>query len=178
MKRNQILVLLLYLLIGCHNGSLRQKNNDINKITFASEDYMRHGPFLAIEIDSSLKLKYYGGRNSNPEGFYYGSISNELWDSIKSKLIKINYQNLDSVYPVMVDDRTVEMFIHRDSNVKHITANPTRISKDVIKCFDEIINTYKDINLKKTNDSLTFETNIQVFYQPPIEHNIKFEGPK
>jgi hypothetical protein len=161
---------------GCTNDNPNQINNEIYKITFASEDYMRQGPFIAIEIDNTLKLKYYGGLNSKPEGFYYGTITSGKWDSIIMMLNKMNYQNLDSIYPVMVDDRSIEMFIHANSDVKHILAQVSRLPEDVVARFDSIINIYKTINLEKTDDSLRFESHIQEF-NPPTEQSIKFIGP-
>ena len=176
MKSNLSAFLLLFSLYCCVHSPLKEKQNNIYKITLASQEYMGDGPFRAIELDSSLLLKYFGGHNSDPVGFYYGKISQLTWETIQSKIEKIGNNPLDTSIRRIVDDREIEMFIHSQTGVKHITAYQSTLPKSIVTEFDEILNLYKQIKLSKTDDSIKFETVVQE-YNPPTRVKIKFVKP-
>ncbi len=177
MKSNLAVLLILSTFYSCFHSPQKEQQNDIFKITLASQEYMGNGPFMAIELDSTLILKYFGGHNSDPVGFYYGKISQLTWDTIQSKIEEIGNNPLDTSFKLIVDDREIEMFIHSQTGVKHIIAYQSRLPKNVLIEFDQILNIYKQIKLSKTDDSLKFETTIQE-YNPPIETKIEFVKPK
>lgn len=177
MKCNLSVFLLLSILYSCVHSPEVEKQNVIYKITLASQEYMGNGPFRAIEIDSTLILKYFGGHNSDHVGFYYGKISQVTWDTIQSKIEKIGSNPLDTSFKRIVDDREIEMIIHSQTGVKHITAFQSTLPKSIVIEFDEILNLYKQIKLSKTDDSLKFETVVQE-YNPPTQVKINFVKPK
>ena len=171
MKKNYFFYFFFLLIYGCNNKPIRVLQSEIFKITLACENYMGDGSLFALELDSSLNLKYYGGLNSNPTGYYYGNITQNNWNTIEVLLKKINYQNLDSAYPTWLDNRKIEIVIHSKFPIKHFVANASRLPDEFIKLIDQIINTYKNSTLTKTTDSLLFETTVQIFtpqYNQPI----------
>lgn len=178
MKSIFLSVIVLIFFNSCIRTSPDQQTSNIKKITFASEDYFASGPFVAIEIDSTLNFKYYGGLNSNPSGFYTGTISQSIWDSISLSLNNIRYQFLDSCYPIMVDDRMIEMIVHTNKFIKHINACKSRLPSEVISTFDSILNIYKKIVLFKTTDSLIFESHVQEYHPVKVDTSIRFSKPK
>src|ERR1700754_3027346 len=79
---------------ACSNHKLEARANEISKISFASGGCFGSCPFLAIEVDSSLNYKYYGGKYSEKQGYFTGRISPTLWDSINIKFEKIDFKHL------------------------------------------------------------------------------------
>ena len=84
---------------------------------------------------------------------------------------------MDTSFKRIVDDREIEMFIHSQTGVKHITAYQSTLPKSIVIEFDEILNLYKQIMLSKTDDSMKFETVVQE-YNPPTQTKIVFVKPK
>ncbi len=170
-------VFIISFLFSCAPSPKPEPGNEIFKTTLASQEYMGGGPFRAIEMDSTLVLKYFGGRNSDPTGFYYGKIEQQKWDSIKVKLEELGKIILDTANKRIVDDRLIEIYIHSHEGIKHIAAPQSVLPKKFIIEFDSILNIYKYIGLSKTNDSLRFETKIQE-YNPPLQQKIEFHPPR
>lgn len=177
MKQNYFFYFFFLFIYSCINKPVRVLQSEIFKITLACEDYMGDGSLFALELDSSLNLKYYGGLNSNPIGYYYGNIKQDNWDTIEVLLKKINYQNLDSAYPSWLDNRKIEIVIHSKFPIKHVVANASRLPDEFIKLIDQIINIYKNSTIKKTSDSLLFETTVQIF-KPQFNQTIHYEKVK
>src|ERR1700735_5570583 len=88
----------MVLFASCTSKNVRDRNNEISKISFASGGCYGKCPFMAIEVDSSLSYKYYGGLYSDKPGYYTAKISTELWDSINIQFEKVDYKHLDTSY--------------------------------------------------------------------------------
>lgn len=173
MKHNRSILFILLLSCSCNQSADVDQKNDIFKVTLASQEYIGNGPFRAIELDSSLTLKYFGGHNSDQKGYYYGKVSQSTWDTIKDKIKRIGDQSIDTTYKRIVDDREIEFFIHTQTDVKHITAFQSTSPKSFVAEFDEILNIYKQVKLSSTDDSLKFETTVQE-YHPAVQQKINF----
>lgn len=170
-------VSIIAFLFSCSPSPKPEPGYEIFKTTLASQEYMGGGRYRAIELDSTLVVKYFGGHNSNPEGFFYGKIKQQKWDSIKSKLEELGKMILDTANKRIVDDRLIEIYIHSHEGIKHIAAPQSVLPKKFIIEFDSILNIYKYIGLSKTNDSLKFETTVQE-YIPPLQQKIEFHPPR
>jgi len=176
MKTSTLLLVGIICLTSCN--SKPKVSLDIDSVTIAAQNYMGGGPFLAVKIEKSLNLEYYGGHNSDPIGFYTGKITPSKWNTIKQLLAGINYQSLDTAYPLLVDAAEIEIVIRSDQNITHILLPQSRLPSSAKDAFDEILSTYKSISLFSTSDSLRFETSIQEFQQPIEGQNIEFIPPR
>lgn len=96
------------------NGSKHKessRNNEIKKISFATAGCYGKCPFLAIEIDSNLSYKFYGGNYADKHGFFKGTITQGFWDTLNLKFEQIKYKKLDTLYNASVDDMPIESYI-------------------------------------------------------------------
>ena len=66
-----IFTILSFLSCRSKTKELQIRNNEIKKISFATGGCYGHCPLLAIEIDSSLSFKFYGGEYTDKKGFYF-----------------------------------------------------------------------------------------------------------
>jgi len=147
------------------------RNNEITKVEFATGGCFGSCPLTATSVDSSLHYKYYSGGiipvwgNKPPKddynGYYTGTISRGLWDSIIIKLNGIHYKQLDTVYNHSVDDESFELIVHYRNGIKHIHAQSFSLPNNAREVFYWIANCYKSIKLKQIQDTLKFETTIQ-----------------
>jgi hypothetical protein len=159
----------------CTNKRLKIRNNEITRISFASGGCYGRCPFLAIEVDSSLNYKYYGGLYSEKPGFYMGTITPELWDSINIGFERVDFKHLDSSYQASVDDLATQTIIFYSNRRKIINAQSASLPRSVDSLLHWIMFSYRRVNLVKSADSLSFYANLQygVTMPPPIRYLVR-----
>jgi hypothetical protein len=155
------IIMIMIVIISCKQDKGHPRHNDLERIVFATGGCFGTCPFSAIEIDSSLKYKFYGGKYSLRSGFYTGNITQELWDSLNIKLEKIKYKQLDSCYSHSVDDLAMEVILFFNGQSKHFSAQSASLPDSVYRCFSWILKTQNRIHLVSSKDSLKFKTFIQ-----------------
>lgn len=161
MKIKYLLIpLFLLIIISCREHQTKIRSNEITKICFATGGCFGTCPFLAIEIDSNLNYKFYGSNYAKLKGYYSGKISQALWDTINMKFEFLKYRSLDTNVS-SVDDMSFQSIIHFGKYIKKIEHQELELPKDVRENFFWLMNSYKNIDLKKLNDTILFETEIQ-----------------
>jgi hypothetical protein len=163
------------LFASCTNKNVKARNNEISKISFASGGCYGKCPFMAIEVDSSLSYKYYGGQYSDKPGFYAGKISTVLWDSINIKFEKVDFKHLDSSYQLSIDDLATQTVIDYGDKRKIITAQSASLPKNIDSVLTWIMYSYKKVNLIPSKDSINFYSRLQypILLPPPIPKTYK-----
>jgi hypothetical protein len=130
-------------MISCSHRTERRQN-EIHKIVFAAGGCYDYCPIQVIDIDSSLLVKYHGVKHTNKLGFYRGKVSNVFWDSLKTKLTRIDYQQLDSTYEYKVDDLSTEIYIYYGNNqVKHVYGDESLLPSNVRTVYSWIFQSIK-----------------------------------
>lgn len=161
MKPQVFTILLLILtLYSCQEKSVSVRHNKITKLTFATGGCFGDCPFLAIEIDSTLDYKFYGGKNADVKGYYIGKISQTLWDTINIRFEPLQNRNLDTNIR-SVDDMSIQSIIHFGQSVTKIKRQEMDLPKDIRDNFYWLMDSYKRIKLEKVADTIHFETIIQ-----------------
>lgn len=171
-----ILILTLFACADTHKDNKR--NNQIRKVSFATGGCYGKCPFLAIEIDSSLSYKFYGGQYSDLQGFFTGKITQTFWDSLNIKLEQVNLKQLDTLYMATIDDLSIESYFTFGQIKKPLFGHEMDFPDSVQKIFNWLMGSYKRVELTKV-DTLDFETKIQFSQGPmPPPKNLKFTPPK
>ncbi|MGB4774699.1 MAG: DUF6438 domain-containing protein [Daejeonella sp.] len=169
----KIRVFVFYLLfLSCH-----QKDDiKIFKIAVAS-GWCRSGecPYSAVEIDSSLHYQYYGGLYANPKGYYYGKFDKKDWRALNKDFRKIKFEDLKEIYPYAYDDSEIEMIIYSSKGKKHIKTQFASLPIELKRIYDQVLESYKLVKLKKSPHELHFETTYQI--PPKIIGEPKFPPP-
>ena len=164
MKRILILIgftILITLFMNCKSDFKKNKSGaEINKITVAFSGYGCESicPYIAVCIDSSLNVYYYGGRFSELKGYYKGTISKDVWDSIQSKFNKFLIKGIDSTSLGKTDCPSVQFIIHNKQSKKEFindTGEMTETDLDILYWFAHDL--IKNTKLTPT-DSINFET--------------------
>ncbi len=150
-------LILSTLLFSC-KSEFEKRNNEINRIVFATGGCYGSCPIQVIDIESSLSYKYQGLANSNYIGFYEGNITQGFWDTLNIKLENINYKDLDSIYDHSVDDLSTEVYIYYNNGVKHIDAQSSSLPEDVFNVYNWFLMSIKNLKMNPTNKEFTFET--------------------
>ncbi|MEO8884940.1 MAG: hypothetical protein ABI367_02685 [Mucilaginibacter sp.] len=174
--RNIKYFLLLVLFAACNKPVPR--NNEITKIEFAKiGTWLDRG--AAIRIDSSLEYNYYRGASTAKDGKYYkGKITQAYWDTINKKLEELKYKTLDTTEHFgMVDGSAYEIIITWKNGKRRITRERDNKQDSILMTFDWINNTYKNVKLHPSNDSLKFETTYQLPPPTPKTDQVKFPPP-
>jgi hypothetical protein len=180
MTSRLLLIIFVLPLLDCNYSKQEatKLNNTIQKIGFATGGCYGKCPFLAIEIDSTMSYKFYGGRYAEKKGYFKGTVTQLFWDSLNIKLEKINLNQLDTLYNSSVDDMSIECYLSFEQKFKTIKGQEMSIPESVRQIFYWIMNSYKNIALTRV-DTLNFETKIQ--YGPgliPPPKNMKFTTSK
>lgn len=163
------------LLFACKKKNAGSKK-EIEKIVFATGGCYGHCPIQAIQIDSSLTIKYHGVKYTEKIGFYSGIISRNFWDTLNKKLENINYQQLDSTYQNSVDDLSTEIFIYYDNKFKHIYGQSASLPDSVMNVYLWMMSEIKQLKLQPIKDSLIFPTIIEKPI-PVFKETIEFIPP-
>jgi hypothetical protein len=163
------LLIICGLLFSCRAKTIPQKrHNEIVKICFAAGGCYGSCPFLAIEIDSGLNYKYFGGKYTKKHGYYFGKVTEGFWDTLNIKFEKLKYKQLDTLYEQSADDLATEIIIYYGKR-KHIIGQSMSLPDSVMKLYDWLIGTDSIIKLNRIVDSTQFkiETKIQKGPPPP-----------
>jgi hypothetical protein len=122
MIRNILIISLTILMFASCNSdnTIEKRKNEITKVCFATGGCYGTCPFLAIEIDSSLNYKFYGGEYADTTGYFTGKVSQGFWDTLNIKFESINYKQLDTSYEHSIDDLSTETVLYFDKQRKHI----------------------------------------------------------
>ena len=180
MTRNISLIgVATFIFISCNSVTTTQRRkNEIAKICFATGGCFGHCPFLAIEIDSSLNYKFYGGEYADKTGYFTGTVSQVFWDTLNMKFEHINYKHLDTSYEHSIDDLSIETILYFDNNCKHIRAQSASLPDSIMTVFKWVMNSYKTVALTKTiGNKIAFETIIQNPTPAPPMPTMKFIPP-
>lgn len=153
-------------------GCIKRK---ITKVTLASSGCHGECPVMAIELNSSLNVKYYGGEFSKNKGFYTANISNNLWNDLSDKLLSIDLDKVDSTYDNNNDYDYYELVINSNKEIR-IKGYLIEMPDDLKKVIKDILNVQSQLLLKKSRDSLYFESDLQ--YSKPIVIQPKFPPPQ
>jgi hypothetical protein len=149
-------------MFSCLNRASKPlRNSQINKIVFATGECKGTCALQAIEIDSTLSYKYFGGKRAIKQGYYKGFISSALWDSITGKFEKANFKNWDSSYKESFDTWPGEMVLYYSGKRKHIILMDNDLPDSLRQLFYWMAEIPQKIALKQTADSLQFETWVQ-----------------
>jgi hypothetical protein len=170
------------LLSRCSNITVDKRSHEIKRIVFATGGCYGNCPIQVIDIDSSLKTKYQGVKNSASNGFYCGTVSAQFWDTLNIKLESINYKNLDTSYGYSEDDLSTEIFVYyNDNKIKHIVGQSSSLPDSVLKVYKWLLTTIDQMKFEKTKDSFIFPTRIEkpIPAMPPAFYkSMRFSKPK
>lgn len=164
MKSLLITFLLIVLLCSCKKSINR---HDITKITFASGYCHGECPFQAIEIDSSLTYKYYGGEWAENQGYFLGTIDKDFWDSLNTDVRNLKFEDIDSTSDNSPCDQSLEIIIYNGNERKYISNQEESLPKGVQYLFSKLHLSVGRAKLRATQDTIIFETTLQ---KPP-EHS-------
>jgi len=117
--RKSSLIFCVFLLFSACNKAVRDKN-EINKIEIAIGGSIKREATISLQIDSSLKLKYYVGQYSKLKGFYEGQVSQAFWDSLNMKLKIIHYEKLDTSSSLPIDGEAAEAILYSNKQKRHL----------------------------------------------------------
>lgn len=161
-KRFLLYFILVVTLYACNDNSqkINTRNNEIQKISFAIGGCYGTCPFLAIEIDRTLTYKFYGGRYTDKEGYYKGTVTQTFWDSLNIKLEQVNFKQLDTSYNFTVDDMSIESYITFGRTTRSINGQEMSMPDSLRQVFYWIEKSYKNLHLTQV-DTLIFDTKIQ-----------------
>ena len=166
-----ILSVALFSIMSCNRNEPR--HNEISKIEVATGDCFGPCQLTAISIDSQLNLNYYGGEllPGKPrkvlKGNFNGQFTQRLWDTLNSKLERVNYKLLDTSYEHSIDDQSLEIVIYQGNKIKHIRAQSASLPDSVREVFSWVADAYKLVALQPTKNPIKFSTTIQYPILPP-----------
>jgi hypothetical protein len=159
-----------------HLGYLANKNQ-ITKIEFASGECYGHCQQIALSIDSTLTFNYYGGRNATLKGYYSGTISEAVWDTLNRSLDAIYYKG-QTDGRCAIDDQAVELIIYQHNKAIHINCTLNDLPDSTKKIILQLKSISGSIKLRHIKETLKFETTYQNQDPPhPKLKQIKFPPP-
>ncbi len=163
-----IAVVLCHVLLGCS----RIKHIPlISKVCLVTHNWNSTIPDIAIEVDSSLNYKFFGGEKAIKKGLMQGKISKDLWDTIQIKFTHLQYwitkeQSLErNIGPKVTCSPpppfTMSTLIHYEGKVKQLN---TEGNDSIANVLLWLLNTYKTVNLKALppDEKLTFELELPI----------------
>lgn len=154
--------LVIVLWSGCKE---EKKAHYLTKLTVATGGCYGNCAFAAVEIDSSLSFKYYGGDFAERKGYYLGHISKGYWDTLNVELKKLDVETMDTLYGGAVDGLEEELVLNTEGGKrKHIIANGGSMPEVMSKFMNKTLEHYKKITLLPVKDTLDFETKNAISY--------------
>jgi hypothetical protein len=166
---SKLLVLIYACSVGCTDVDHK---SSITKVSFASSER----PFMAIEVDSSLKYKYYGGAHAEKKGYYYGKLSEADWINFNDLLDSLDYSNIDTGFNGTINEDGVELIIQLGDNKRQYFGSVDK-RDSLYKAYDWLIESIQKVNLVKSNDTLKFQTRYQYPPTPKTPDTLKFLPP-
>lgn len=176
-KWSLYLVLPVLLLASCRQDAKRK--NGITKIELAYDGGSMPRKGIALSMDSSLTYQYYGDEGTRKKGFYRGKISQGFWDTVNMRLEQIRYQTLDTTEkPQIPDAPYFELIIYTRNDTKHLFRHWGAATSPVLDELKWLQNSYQLTELQPVNDSIHFETTLQIPPPlPPIPKDFIFKPP-
>jgi hypothetical protein len=162
MKIRLMLLALILLTYACNDGKSPIKQDNLTRIVFATGYCHGECPQQAIEIDSSLAYKYYGGEFARNKGYFRGTIGKGFWESLDADLKKPEFLSLNNIYDDSVDDQSVEVIIYRGKSKKHIRGQYESLPNELRHLFATMNSSINLANLKPISDTIHFESTIQM----------------
>eukprot|EP01037_Dinobryon_pediforme_P011451 gene11451-11541_t len=142
--------------------------------------------YNAILIKKNLSYQYFAGwtpafSNQFKPGYYVSHVSQPFWDSITGVLRQIDLSHLKLKNDNVNGDDHLEIIIHYDSKVKHLTGSFSTLPSKLIDIFGLIDASYRTLNLKPAGQRLKFEIPTQQFERfnigPPGMHDVYLLKP-
>jgi hypothetical protein len=164
-----------FFIVECNEPMRKLPQQEVIKQIYFASGGCYHCPKMAIEIDTSLNYNFYGSNYTDILGVYHGKISQAFWGTLTTKLLDIDFKNLDTLYKLNADALTTQMIIYYDDKRKSIFGSESSIPPKLMSIYYWLINSYKRADLKPN-----FETKIQNPVPPPpmpIEY-LKVTPPK
>ncbi len=161
------------------SSSCASEKNSVNRIIFATGGCYGKCAVQVIDINSTLNVKYHGIDYTKNSGYFTGTISQSLWDSLTLNLERINYKKLDSVYDHTVDDLSTELYVVYDNNkIKNIRGREESLPKELMEYYIYYFSSTENFNLVRSPDTLSFPINMKrLIGKPELDGNIKFPPP-
>jgi hypothetical protein len=130
---------------------------------------------MAIEVDSSLRYRYYGGDYADPRGYAIGKVTQGWWDILNFKLEAMRYEELDTFYGGCADAMASETILHFHHKTKRITGEIPCLPYSLSEILISLIHSPEYIKLTPSTDTLpAFETRYQI---PPSFIEFKLPEP-
>jgi hypothetical protein len=133
--------------------------------------------YNAILIKKNLSYQYFAGwtpafSNQFKPGYYVSHVSQPFWDSITGVLRQIDLSHLKLKNDNVNGDDHLEIIIHYDSKVKHLTGSFSTLPSKLIDIFGLIDASYRTLNLKPAGQRLKFEIPTQQFERFNVSESI------
>jgi hypothetical protein len=164
-------ILFIVILVSCHKS---RQHNEILKVALSrGGGLMDRG--ASIYIDTSLIYRYKAGKN-----YYTGKVSPEFWDTLNKKFEQIHYKSLPKSDEMNEADATYfELTVYWKGGKGRIIKLGSLNNPDdtLLNTIFWLNNSYQHIKLRKTANSMQFETTIQEPPAPPIGR-VKFPPPE
>ncbi|MGE3824219.1 MAG: DUF6438 domain-containing protein [Bacteroidia bacterium] len=167
---------ILTLFFGCDNNK-QGRQNEINRVVFATGGCFGRCSVQVIDIDSTLNVKYCEIKYADSLDFFIGKVNSDFWDTLNIKFENANYKQLDTSYQNSVDDFSPEIYIYYNDKVKLIDVQSGSLPDGVMTVYQWLITSIKQIQLERTKDSFSFPTMIVRPLPPIMMETIKFIPP-
>jgi hypothetical protein len=161
MKTPALLLLLICLFCTCQRAGYKPQQNHISKIIFATGYCHGECPYQAIEIDSSLAYKYYGGEYARKKGYFQGIVDKGFWDSLNTDIEELGFWNLDTIYNNTVDDQSKEIIIYQGNKKKRIHGQDESFPKGLRQLFSKLYHSVDRVHITPFKDTINFESTLQ-----------------
>ncbi len=161
---------------------LKDTTSDLTRVSLATGGCYGQCPFLAVDLDTSLLYKFYGGDYSEVQGYHVGRFSQESWDTLTRKFDIALYKTYQEPSITMEDGMYFELILEYCDTIErfHIPAiyslSADSLSEvdhqqnNMLTVLDWLMGTYKRVPLIRT-DSFSLRTSIQfpLRIPPPVD---------
>lgn len=143
---------------------LKKSNQRFEELDFSNSSCFGTCPEIACEIDSNRNIKFFGGKFSKAEGYYYGKINVDYFNKINDFLSYINLEKDSSIYNVPVDAPANEIRLIINKRVKYFMGSDSEYPHKMLQLYSLLLDVAENSNLRATKDTLHFKT---TFHIPP-----------
>jgi hypothetical protein len=151
------------LFAGCQPSPPAQEvpshSHRISRIAVHATGCYGECPHWALEIDRSLKTKFWGGSYASLEGYHVGTAPRQIWDSLCIQLENAHYDQLDTTKTVIEDASHYSLVISRppETDVRFqrwLATSEDDLSAVVIKMYSSL----PRLSLHPSSDSIRFQS--------------------
>ena len=137
-----ILLLCLLALVACND---QKPKSNITDIELVVDNSLGPTEITEIKIDSALNYNFYGGWATDKtsrvvNGGGSGKISRVLWDTLTTRLDRIDYEKLKRNNDVTTDAQELVIIIHYKNRIEHLKAKDLPGSESDV--FYDVANSY------------------------------------